>query len=172
MALGGFNGHRGRKRSDGHGRAQHQAVRRGVFVSDLAQSLGFYQPLLRYHITVGDTDAALLTGPNGSQLYLRQAGEGPTRRDGSGPVRRGAQGTRRLRESRHQPRSDVARGPRSRRGGRRHRLPGSRELATPPDPQSHPPGLNTASRTADKNESRLAEPDQRRRLKAAPLAFA
>ena len=55
-----------------------------VFVSDLAQSLGFYQPLLRYPITVGDADAALLTGPNGSQLYLRQAGEGPTRRDGFG----------------------------------------------------------------------------------------
>jgi hypothetical protein len=48
-----------------------------VFVSDLAQSLGFYQPLLRYPITVGDADAALLTGPNGSQFYLRQAGEGP-----------------------------------------------------------------------------------------------
>src|SRR5262245_49047623 len=55
-----------------------------VFVSDLAQSLSFYQPLLRYPITVGDADAALLTGPNGSQLYLRQAEEGSMRRNGLG----------------------------------------------------------------------------------------
>ena len=55
-----------------------------VFVSDLARSLSFYQPLLRYPITVGDADAALLTGPNGSQLYLRQAGDRPMPRDGFG----------------------------------------------------------------------------------------
>jgi CBS domain-containing protein len=52
-----------------------------VFVSDLARSLSFYQPLLRYPITVSDADAALLTGPAGSQLYLRQAGERSTRGD-------------------------------------------------------------------------------------------
>jgi CBS domain-containing protein len=55
-----------------------------VFVSDLARSLSFYQPLLRYPITVGDADAALLTGPNGSQLYLRQAGDRSMLRDGFG----------------------------------------------------------------------------------------
>ncbi len=55
-----------------------------VFVSDLARSLSFYQPLLRHPITVRDPDAALLTGPNGSQLYLRQAGDRSTRRDGFG----------------------------------------------------------------------------------------
>jgi hypothetical protein len=56
-----------------------------VFVSDLARSLSFYQPLLRYPITVGDADAALLIGPNGSQLYLRQAvGDRSVRRDGFG----------------------------------------------------------------------------------------
>jgi CBS domain-containing protein len=55
-----------------------------VFVSDLARSLSFYQPLLRYPITVSDADAALLTGPTGSQLYLRQAGDRSARRDGVG----------------------------------------------------------------------------------------
>ena len=55
-----------------------------VFVSDLARSLSFYQPLLRYPVTVRDADAALLTGPNGSQLYLRQAGDRSTLRDGFG----------------------------------------------------------------------------------------
>lgn len=55
-----------------------------VFVSDLARSLGFYQPLLRYPITVEQADAALLTGPNGSQLYLRQPAERTTPRDGLG----------------------------------------------------------------------------------------
>ena len=58
-----------------------------VFVSDLAGSLSFYQPLLRYPITVRDADAALLTGPNGSQLYLRQAGDRSMRRDGFGVQR-------------------------------------------------------------------------------------
>jgi predicted transcriptional regulator len=52
-----------------------------VFVSDLARSLGFYQPLLRYTITVNDADAALLTGPDGSQLYLHQVSDGSARRD-------------------------------------------------------------------------------------------
>ena len=55
-----------------------------VFVSDLARSLNFYQPLLRYPITVGDADAALLTGPSGSQLYLRQAGDRSMPRHGFG----------------------------------------------------------------------------------------
>lgn len=55
-----------------------------VFVSDLARSLSFYQPLLSYPITVGDADAALLTGPNGSQLYLRQAGDRSIRQDDLG----------------------------------------------------------------------------------------
>jgi CBS domain-containing protein len=48
-----------------------------VFVSDLGRALGFYQPLLRYAITVSDVDAALLVGPNGSQLYLHQVTDGP-----------------------------------------------------------------------------------------------
>jgi CBS domain-containing protein len=53
-----------------------------VYVSDLARSLAFYQPLLRYPVTVSDADAALLTGPDGSQLCLQQVGDGPTRRNG------------------------------------------------------------------------------------------
>jgi CBS domain-containing protein len=56
-----------------------------VFVSDLTRSLGFYQPLLRYAITVSDVDAALLAGPDGSQLYLHQVGDSAVRRnDGVG----------------------------------------------------------------------------------------
>jgi len=55
-----------------------------VFVSDLARSLSFHQQLVRFPITVTDADAALLTGPNGSQLYLRQVGDLSTRRDGFG----------------------------------------------------------------------------------------
>jgi len=43
-----------------------------VFVSDLGRALDFYQPLLRYAVMVSDVDAALLVGPNGSQLYLHQ----------------------------------------------------------------------------------------------------
>jgi CBS domain-containing protein len=50
-----------------------------VFVSDLGRSLGFYQPLLRYPITVSEAGAALLVGPSGSQLYLREVGGGPAR---------------------------------------------------------------------------------------------
>jgi CBS domain-containing protein len=46
-----------------------------VFVSDLARSLGFYQPLLEYTITASDAGAALLAGPDGSQLYLHQVSE-------------------------------------------------------------------------------------------------
>jgi hypothetical protein len=53
-----------------------------VFVSDLNRSLGFYQPLLRYTITVSDADAALLAGPDGSQLYLRAVGDNPPRPTG------------------------------------------------------------------------------------------
>jgi CBS domain-containing protein len=45
-----------------------------VFVSDLIRSLGFYQPLLRYAVTVTDVGAALLAGPDGSQLCLYQTG--------------------------------------------------------------------------------------------------
>jgi CBS domain-containing protein len=52
-----------------------------VFVSDLARSLGFYQPLLRYTTIVSDAGAALLTGPDGSQLYLHQVSDGSARRD-------------------------------------------------------------------------------------------
>jgi CBS domain-containing protein len=55
-----------------------------VFVSDLARSLGFYQPLLRYPITASDADTALLTGPDGSQLYLRQVDDSSTRRNEDG----------------------------------------------------------------------------------------
>src|SRR5258705_4242337 len=42
-----------------------------VSVSDLTRSVAFYQPLLRYTIAVRSDEAALLTGPDGSQLYLR-----------------------------------------------------------------------------------------------------
>ena len=55
-----------------------------VFVSDLARSLNFYQALLGLPVTVGDTDAALLTGPNGSQLYLRQEEDRSAPREGLG----------------------------------------------------------------------------------------
>lgn len=55
-----------------------------IVVSDLAQSLSFYQQLLRFPITVREADAALLTGPNGSQLYLRQADDHSMARDGLG----------------------------------------------------------------------------------------
>jgi CBS domain-containing protein len=51
-----------------------------VFVSDLTRSLAFYQPLLRYTMTLIDVDAALLTGPNGSQLYLHQVSDSSIRR--------------------------------------------------------------------------------------------
>jgi CBS domain-containing protein len=50
-----------------------------VFVSDLSRSVDFYQVLLRYSITVSEPDAALLVGPDGSQLYLRQVGDGRAR---------------------------------------------------------------------------------------------
>ena len=59
-----------------------------VSVSDVARSLSFYRALLRYPITVDDGDAALLTGPNGSQLYLRQTGDGPMQRRGRRAVGR------------------------------------------------------------------------------------
>ena len=56
-----------------------------VFVSDLARSLGFYQPLLDYSVMVSDVDAALLAGPDGSQLYLHQVGDRSTdRNNGAG----------------------------------------------------------------------------------------
>jgi CBS domain-containing protein len=56
-----------------------------VFVSDLNRSVSFYQPLLRYAVTVADPEAALLAGPDGSQLYLRQVpGGAPQRNDGIG----------------------------------------------------------------------------------------
>ena len=55
-----------------------------VSVSDLDRSLSFYEPLLRYPVTVRDADAALLTGPNGSQLYLREAKDRSAPRDGIG----------------------------------------------------------------------------------------
>ena len=53
-----------------------------VYVSDLTRSLAFYQPLLRYPTTARDVEAALLTGPDGSQLYLHQVGDNSTRRSG------------------------------------------------------------------------------------------
>ena len=55
-----------------------------VFVSDLVRSLRFYQPLLQYPVTVSDADAALLTGSNGSQLYLRLVGDRSKPKDGLG----------------------------------------------------------------------------------------
>jgi CBS domain-containing protein len=48
-----------------------------VFVSDLSQSLGFYQSLLRYTVTVSSSDTALLVGPDGSQIFLREVRDGP-----------------------------------------------------------------------------------------------
>jgi CBS domain-containing protein len=56
-----------------------------VFVSDLTRSLAFYQPLLGYTLTASDVATALLTGPDGSQLYLRQViDNGSTERHESG----------------------------------------------------------------------------------------
>jgi len=55
-----------------------------VSVTDLARSLSFYEQLFRLPITASDADAALLTGPNGSQLYLRQTGDRSPRGDGYG----------------------------------------------------------------------------------------
>lgn len=52
-----------------------------VFVSDLTRSLAFYQPLLRYTPTVSDVDTAVLTGPDGSQLYLHAVSDGTMRRN-------------------------------------------------------------------------------------------
>jgi CBS domain-containing protein len=52
-----------------------------VFVSDLTRSLAFYQPLLRYTPTVSDADTAVLTGPDGSQLYLYSGSDDPVRRN-------------------------------------------------------------------------------------------
>jgi CBS domain-containing protein len=53
-------------------------------VSDLTRSLDFYQPLLSYSVVSRDDDAALLAGPDGSQLYLRSLGRRP------GPAGEGA----------------------------------------------------------------------------------
>lgn len=55
-----------------------------VFVADLSQSVSFYRSLLRYPVIVSDSSAALLTGPNGSQLYLRQCGNRLVPRDEAG----------------------------------------------------------------------------------------
>ena len=52
-----------------------------VFVSDLTRSLAFYQPLLRYTPTVSDIDSAVLTGPDGSQIYLHSVSDGSMRRN-------------------------------------------------------------------------------------------
>jgi CBS domain-containing protein len=46
-------------------------------VSELTRSVDFYQPLLRYAVVSHNEDAALLTGPDGSQLYLRRVGRAP-----------------------------------------------------------------------------------------------
>lgn len=51
-----------------------------VFVSDLTRSLAFYQPLLRYRFTASEVGSALLTGPDGSELYLHQASDSSGRR--------------------------------------------------------------------------------------------
>jgi CBS domain-containing protein len=51
-------------------------------VSDLTRSLDFYQPLLRYEVISRTDDAALLAGPDGSQLYLRSAVRSPELADG------------------------------------------------------------------------------------------
>ena len=51
-----------------------------VFVSDLTGSLDFYQPLLRYRLAASEVGSALLTGPDGSELYLHQASDSSARR--------------------------------------------------------------------------------------------
>ncbi len=51
-------------------------------VSDLTRSLDFYQPLLRYTVVSRTDEAALLAGPDGSQLYLRGVGRNPVPDDG------------------------------------------------------------------------------------------
>jgi hypothetical protein len=45
-----------------------------MFVSDLDRSVAFYAELLAWTIAVHDLDAALLTCPDGFQLYLRRRG--------------------------------------------------------------------------------------------------
>ena len=45
-----------------------------MFVSDLDRSVAFYAELLAWTIAVHTVDAALLTSPDGSQLYLRRRG--------------------------------------------------------------------------------------------------
>lgn len=46
-----------------------------MFVTDLGQSVDFYQKLLGLDVTHRDEDAALLVSPGGYQLYLRSMGE-------------------------------------------------------------------------------------------------
>jgi catechol 2,3-dioxygenase-like lactoylglutathione lyase family enzyme len=45
-----------------------------MFVSDLDRAVAFYAELLAWTITVHTIDAALLTCPDGFQLYLRRRG--------------------------------------------------------------------------------------------------
>ena len=45
-----------------------------MFVSDLDRSVAFYAELLAWTIAVRTIDAALLTSPDGFQLYLRRRG--------------------------------------------------------------------------------------------------
>jgi hypothetical protein len=51
-----------------------------VFVSDLTRSLASYAPLLRYRLTASEVGNALLTGSDGSELYLHQATDSSARR--------------------------------------------------------------------------------------------
>lgn len=50
-----------------------------MFVSDLDRSTRFYVDLLGLFPTIRNDSAALLVGPDGSQLYLREIGDKATR---------------------------------------------------------------------------------------------
>ena len=55
-----------------------------VAVSDLDRSVLFYQPLLRFRVAAKTPDGALLTGPDGSQLYLHRVDRIRSHDDGGG----------------------------------------------------------------------------------------
>jgi len=58
----------------GQGRASLSLASAVMFVSDLDRAAAFYTELLAWTIAVHASDAALLTSPDGFQLYLRSRG--------------------------------------------------------------------------------------------------
>jgi catechol-2,3-dioxygenase len=49
-----------------------------MFIAELERSVTFYTELLALHVTIKNDSAALLVGPDGSQLYLRAVGDKAT----------------------------------------------------------------------------------------------